>query len=135
MFSSEMRLLELCSKRQLGIREVLSILGGSHTGKMRLIKELERYGVLELNQSPSGRGRPKKLVTVSPLGVMLLENLRAINGLMIKMNDNDIRSALEQSRLRNRIVDSGIDPYERFIELNEIALNIRDSAKSSASVR
>lgn len=134
MFSSEMRLLELCSKRQLGIREVLSVLGGSHTSKTRLIKELERFGILELKQSPNGRGRPKKLVTLSPLGIMLLENLHAINGMMIKMNDNDIRSALEQLRLRNRIIDSGIDPYERFIEMNEIALNIRDSAKSSASV-
>ena len=133
MFGSEMQLLELCSKKQLGIREILTILGGSHTSKMRLIKELERFGALELTQRPNGRGRPKKIAMLSPLGVMILESLHAINGMMVKMNDNDIRTALEQLRLRNKIIDSGIDPYERFIEMNEIALNIRNSAESSTS--
>ncbi|MGB6680246.1 MAG: hypothetical protein WBF08_02835 [Candidatus Bathyarchaeia archaeon] len=128
-----MQLLELCSKKQLGIREILTILGGSHTSKMRLIKELERFGALELTQRPNGRGRPKKIAMLSPLGVMILESLHAINGMMVKMNDNDIRTALEQLRLRNKIIDSGIDPYERFIEMNEIALNIRNSAESSTS--
>jgi DNA-binding PadR family transcriptional regulator len=133
MFGSEMQLLELCSKKQLGIREILSTLGGSHTSKMRLIKELERSGSLELTQRPNGRGRPKKIATLSPLGAMMLENLHAIDGMMIKMNDNDIRTALEQLRLRNKIIDSGIDPYERFIEMNEIALSIRNSAESGTS--
>jgi DNA-binding MarR family transcriptional regulator len=134
MFGSEMQLLELCSKKQLGIREILSILGGSRTSKLRLIKELERSGSLELTQCPNGRGRPKKIVTLSPLGIMMLENLKSINDMMIKMNENDMLTVLEQLRLRNKIIDSGIDPYERFIEMNEIALNIRNSAESSASI-
>jgi hypothetical protein len=50
------------------------------------------------------------------------------------MNENDMLTVLEQLRLRNKIIDSGIDPYERFIEMNEIALNIRNSAESSASI-
>jgi DNA-binding PadR family transcriptional regulator len=101
---------------------------------LRLIKELERSGSLELTQCPNGRGRPKKIVTLSPLGIMMLENLKSINDMMIKMNENDMLTVLEQLRLRNKIIDSGIDPYERFIEMNEIALNIRNSAESSASI-
>jgi DNA-binding PadR family transcriptional regulator len=134
MFDPEMQLLELCSRRQLGVREILRVLGGSHTGNMRLIQELHRSGSLELVRSPKGRGRPKKIVTLSPLGVAILDKLRSIHKMMIKMNSNDIHTAVEQLRLRNRIIDSGVDPYERFIEMNEIALNIRHSAESSANI-
>jgi len=55
--------------------------------------------------------------------------------MMIKTNINDVRSVAYQVGLRNKMIDLGIDPYERFLELNEIALNIRDSAESSSSVR
>jgi DNA-binding PadR family transcriptional regulator len=133
MLDSEMRLLELCSRRQLGVREILTNLGGSHTGNMHLIKELERSGSLELIRSQNGRGRPKRIVTLSPLGIAMLDKLRSINEMMIKMNSNDMHTAVEQLRLRNRIVDSGLDPYERFMEMNEIVLNIRNSAELRAN--
>ena len=128
MLDSEIRLLELCSGKRLGVREILSILGGSRTSSMRLIRELERVGALELTRFPKGRGRPKKIVALSPLGRAMLDKMRLVNEMMIKMNASDIRNAVEQLRLRNRIVDSGVDPYERFIEMNELAVSIRDSA-------
>jgi len=134
MFESEIRLLELCCNNHFGVRQVLRSLGGSHTSNMRIIKEFERSGTLELTESPNGRGRPKKIVTLSPTGVVILDMLRSVNAMMLKVNENDIRSALEQVRLRKRMIAAGIDPYERFLEMNEFALNIRNSTKSDASV-
>lgn len=134
MFDSEIRLLELCSNRHLGVREMLRLLGGSHTSGMRLMKEFERCGFLEFRSCSNGRGRPRRIATLSPLGSMTLDKLRSVNEMMIKTNVNDVRSVVDQIRLRNKMIDLGINLYERFLELNEIALNIRDSAESSASI-
>ncbi len=128
MLEPELRLLELCHNNHRGIRETLSALGGCHTSSMELVKELERSGVLEFKYCRNGRGRPKKIVMLSQLGILILEKLRSADQLMIKVNSNDIRSSAAQIRLRNRIVDSGIDPYDKFIEMNELAVSIRDSA-------
>ena len=135
MFDYEIHLLGICSERQLGMREMLRTLGGSHTSNMERIRELETAGALEFAYTLNGRGRPKKIVTISPLGVTILDKLRSVNVMMIKMNKNDVRSVKEQLRLRKKIVESGIDPYEKFLEMNEVAINIRDSAQAITSIR
>jgi len=135
MFDLEIRLLELCAHERLGVRKMLGLLGGNHTSTMRLMKEFERCGFIEPVSCSSGRGRPKRIATLSPLGSVILDKLRSVNSMMIKTNINDVRSVADQVGLRNKMIDLGIDPYERFLELNEIALNIRDSAESSSSVR
>jgi len=134
MFDLEIRLLELCSHGRLGIRKMLRLLGGNHTSSMRLMKEFERCGFIEPVSCSSGRGRPRRIATLSPLGSVVLDKLRSVNNMMIKTNIYDVRSVVDQVRLRNKMIDLGIDPYEKFLELNEIALNIRDSAESSASI-
>jgi len=135
MFDQEIRLLELCSDRRLGVRKMLGLLGGNHTSSMRLMKEFERCGFIEPISCSTGRGRPRKIATLSPLGSVILDKLRSVNNMMIKTNINDVRSVAYQVRLRNKMIDLGIDPYEKFLELNEIALNIRDSAEPGASIR
>ena len=134
MFELEIRLLELCSNHCFGVRDILKGLGGSHTTNMRLIKEFEQSAVFELIESPNGRGRPKKIVTLSPTGVEILDRLRSVNAMMLKINENDVRNVLEQVKLRRRMIDAGVDPYERFLEMNELAHNIRNSTKSSATI-
>ncbi len=133
MFDSEIRLLELCSNKDFGVREILNTLRGSHTSNMRLIKELERSGVLELIRSLNGRGRPKKIVALSPLGAVVLDKLRSVNAMMLKMNENDIRNVDKQLRLWHKLIDAGVDPYKRFIEMNEFDRNIRNFAESGTS--
>jgi len=133
MFDAEIRLLAMCSERRYGVREMLENLGGSHTGNMHRLKQLESSGALEYEYTSNGRGRPKKIATLSLLGVTLLDKIRSVNEMMTKVNDNDVNSVKEQLILRKKIIDSGIDPYERFIEMNDIALNIRNSAKTIAN--
>jgi DNA-binding PadR family transcriptional regulator len=88
---------------------------------------METAGALEFRYALKGRGRPMKIATISPLGVAMLETLRSVNHMMIRINENDVRMVKDQLRLRKKILDAGIDPYERFLEMNEIALDIRDS--------
>mgnify|MGYP001083204436 CR=1 FL=1 len=131
MLDLEIQLLEFCHNNRCGIREILDSLGGSHTSRMRLIEEFEQAGVLESVQSPNGRGRPRRIVALSPLGVMVLDKLRSTNRMLIKINANDIRHVKEQLKLRNKLLDAGIDPYDRFMEMNKLALAIRDSTEPS----
>ena len=134
MFDYEINLLEICSERQFGMREMLRTLGGSHTTNMQRIRELETAGVLEFIYAMNGRGRPKKIVTISPLGLAMLDKLRSVNAMMIKINKNDVRNVKEQLRLRKKIIESGIDPYEKFLEMNDVAINIRDSAQAITDI-
>lgn len=133
MFDSEMRLLELCSNNRHSVRELLRTLGGNRTNNMRLIKDFERAGVLESTPCPNGRGRPKRIVMTSLSGSEMLEKLRSANRAMLQINENDIRSIDEQLRAWHKLIDAGVDPYQRFVEMNEFDRSIRSSVASHTS--
>jgi hypothetical protein len=97
---------------------------------MALIKQLEERSLLlsEISRKHSV-GRPKKYLRTTPIGKQFVINCNRLYDLSLRSNDNDIKKALHQAELAQRLVESGISPYARFQEINEIARNIARTAK------
>jgi DNA-binding PadR family transcriptional regulator len=97
---------------------------------MALIKQLEERSLLlpRISRNHSV-GRPRKYLHTTPLGEQFIAECKRLYDLSLRSNDNDLRKALHQAELAQRLVESGLSPYSRFQEINEIARNIARTAE------
>jgi len=65
----------------------------------------------------------------SPIGKQFVREYKHLQELSLHSNDNDVRQALYQAELAQKLVEQGVSPYERFQEVNELARNIASTAK------
>jgi len=124
-------ILSYCSETDLSVSELNRRVSGSHDKTMALIKELEERSLLlpEISRKKSV-GRPRQYLRITPIGLQFVREYKRLYDLSLRSNDNDIRKALHQVDLAQRLVDQGVSPYARFQEINEIARNIARTAKA-----
>ena len=129
-------ILSYCSETNLSVSELNRKVSGSHDKTMALIKELEERSLLlpEISRKKSV-GRPRQYLRITPIGRQFVRECKRLYDLSLRSNDNDISKALHQAELAQRLVDSGISPYARFQEINEIARNIASTAKTKQNTR
>ena len=120
----------------MSVSELVGRMGGSHDTTMELIKELKARSLL-LPETPSKRGvgRPREYLRATPIGKQFVKEYDRLSGLSLRSNENDIQKALHQAELARRLVESGIPPYVRFQEVNEIARNIASTAEINQRAR
>lgn len=129
-------LLSNCTGTALSISELTRKTPGNHEKTMELIKELKDSSLLFSKVSgETRRGRPKQLLRTSKLGQQFVEEYRRLIALPLHCSDNDIKKALHQADLAQRVVDQNISPYARFQEINELARNIANTAQISKNTR
>lgn len=129
-------ILSYCTKTDLTVTELIRKINRNHDRTMALIKELEERSLLlrEISRKHSV-GRPRQYLRTTPLGRQFLNEYNHLHDIFIRCNENDIRKALHQAKLAQGLDASGISPYERFQEINEIARNIKRTAKIKQNPR
>jgi predicted ArsR family transcriptional regulator len=129
-------ILSYCNETALSVSELARKVGGNYENTMAQLKELKKRGLLlsEISRD-KGVGRPKQLLQPASLGKRFMSEYKRLNDLSLRSSDNDLRKALNQAELARRLVESGISPYARFQEINELARNVASTAKVKRNTR
>jgi len=125
------KILSLCDGTPRSVSEIASKVGGNHGRTLATLKELYWRSLVELRiEKGQGRGRPKQLVRTTPLGRQFAEQYQRLLSLRLRSRESDIKKALHQADLAQKLRERGISPYARFREINELARNVARTAKS-----
>jgi predicted transcriptional regulator len=125
------KILSLCNGDTLSVSGIVSEVGGNHEKTIETINELCTRSLLQLQiERVKSRGRPKHLVTTTPLGRQFVDEYDRLLNLRLFSSASDIKKALHQSDLAQRLRDRGISPYARFQEINELARNIARTSQT-----
>jgi len=130
------KILACCNESELSVSDLIRKVSGNHDKTMEVIKELEARRLLQSEISGNHSvGRPRKGLRTTPIGKQFIAECNHLYDLYLRSNDNDLRKALDQTEVARRLVESGVSPYARFQEINEIARNIARTAKTEQHVR
>jgi len=123
-------ILSCCSEANLSVAELVRKVRANSDRTIALIKELEDRSLLFSETSKKHSvGRPSQIMRTSPIGKQFVREYKHLQELSLHSNDNDVRQALYQAELAQKLVEQGVSPYERFQEVNELARNIASTAK------
>ena len=123
-------ILSYCSESELSVSDLIRKVSANHDKTMALIKQLEQRSLLLPRTSRNhGVGRPRKYLRTTPIGKQFITECNHLYDLSLRSNDNDLKKALHQAELAQRLVERGLSPYARFQEINEIARNIARTAE------
>ena len=126
-----LKILSICSDSALSVSEIVLETGGNHEKTIKVLNDLRSGALVETQkEKEQGRGRPKHLVTTTPLGRRFIADYQRLLNLPLKSREPDIKKALHQAELTQKLIASGISPYARFQELNELARNIARTSKA-----
>ena len=130
------KILSYCDESELSVSDLTRKVSGNHDKTMKLIKELEERCLLlrEVSRNHSV-GRPRMYLRTTPIGKQFLAECNHLQDLFLRGNDNDFEKASRQAELAQRLIESGVSPYARFQEINEIAKNIARTAKIEQRTR
>jgi len=128
LFDERVEILKTINANPCGVRELVHKLNWKTERVISLLKTMKEEGIIEFLESHThSRGRPKKLVVASTLGIEFLETFEKCQRKIIQINHNDIKSAVHQANLAKKLEEYHVSPFQRFWELNSIALKIRNS--------
>lgn len=123
-------LLAQVAARSCGIRELIAVTGWKPARVLNTLKKLEQEGFVEFEAGlHGGRGRPKKIACLTPLGRRFLNTFGECERLRLKTNLNDVRRAVQQTEDTERLIAAGRSPYQILWELDEVVRAVRHSAK------
>ena len=140
MLDESATILKTINQNPCGVRELVGKLHWKTQRVVSLLKTMRDKGFIEFHENATPtRGRPKKIVVASTLGIELLETFEKCQRKAIQINHNDIRSAVYQANLAKKLEGYHVSSFQRFWELTSIALKVRnsftveDSAKTSSN--
>jgi DNA-binding MarR family transcriptional regulator len=124
--------LEASASAQCGVRDVVQMLTCKTSSVVSLLKEMEEERLIESRETlRSGRGRPKKVIVPTSLGLEFLEVYRRMRMMPLKARKADLERAVKDALYAERLLAFGHSPFKLFMELNMIAYNIKVSSKTS----
>jgi predicted transcriptional regulator len=127
-------ILSLCNGTTLSVCQIVRKTKGNHEKTIEVLNELYSRSLVQLRiEKGEGRGRPKHLVTTTPLGQQFLNEYKRLLNLRLQSRDPDIKKALYQAELARRFGDQGISAYARFQEINKLARNIARTSQAKQS--
>jgi hypothetical protein len=136
----KVQILETVLPAKHGIREVARELRWAPSRIVNLLREMEDEGLIigvENNSTHSSmrarRGRPKKIMTCTPLGIEFLEIYGKLKMKPLRARKEDLKHAVRDAHYTERLVTAGHSPFQLFMELNSIAHNIKVSSEASHS--
>lgn len=135
------QILETVLPAERGIREVIRELRWAPSRTVNLLKKMEDEGLIiwvENNNMRSSmrarRGRPKKIMTCTPLGIEFLETYKKLKMKPLRARKEDLEHAARDAQYTERLATAGHSPFQLFMELNNIANNIKISSETSHSL-
>ena len=118
-----------------GVREVIQKLRWKNSRVISLLETMEDERLIEFQQiMHSRRGRPKKNVIRTPLGLEFLETYRRLKMKPLRARKADLEHAVKDALYTERLVANGHSPFKLFMELNTIAHNIKISSEAPEDI-
>ncbi len=126
------KLLETAAQTPLGVRQLIKKLGWSPSHVTHLLGRMREEGLLELKPVKNAvRGRPKKTVIPTPLGLDFLETHRNLRAKLLRATRKDFERAVKDALYAERLAAKGQNLFKLLLELNQIVHNIKSSSETS----
>jgi len=126
------QVLETAVLTTCGVRDLVQTLEWKTSKVISLIRKMNEEGLINFQQAVSSRrGRPKKNLICTPLGIEFLEAYRKLKMKPLKARKEDLEHAVRDASYASRLVANGHSPFKIFMELNTIANNIKISSETS----
>ena len=108
----------------MGVREILGTLSRRAGDVINLIQELETQGLIRAERGPKGRGRPKRLMAVSELGLDYVSAYERLELRPLRGRREDLARGAEEGLHAKRIYSRGHSPFRLMLELNDFVRDI-----------
>jgi len=129
------QILQVAASGACGIRDLAHKLRWKTSTVVSLARKMNEEKLIEFQTvKHEGRGRPKKSIAYTPLGLDFLKNYRKLDMTPLKATKADLEHAAKDASYTQRLVENGHSPFELFMELNSIVRNIRNSSETHQTV-
>jgi len=118
-----------------GIRDLARTLKWKTSTLISLSKRMKEERLVEFRRDKNNkRGRPKKNIVCTPLGLDFLETYKKLKMKPLRARKQDLEHAVKDALYTNRLVENGHSPLKMFMELNTIVRNLKVSSETSQTV-
>lgn len=115
-----------------GVREIIQKLRWQPSFVISLLKKMNMEKLVEAEYTHTNkRGRPKKNLICTPLGLEFLEDYKRLKMKPIRARKEDLEHATKDALYAKRLVANGHSPFRLFMELNTFVHNIKISSEAS----
>ena len=112
-----------------GVRELIQKLRWRSSHVISLLEKMKDERLIELQRACTRkRGRPKKNITCTPLGLAFLETHKKLQTKPLRARKEDLEHAVKDALYTERLAANGHSPFKLFMELNTIAHNIKGAS-------
>jgi len=127
--------VESITSAACGIRDLARTLKWKTSTLISLSKNMNEEGLIEFQTVKyAKRGRPKKNIVCTSLGLDFLETYRKLKMKPLRARKEDLEHATRNALYTSRLVASGHSPFKMFMELNTIVYNIKKSSETHQTV-
>jgi DNA-binding MarR family transcriptional regulator len=131
----EAQILEAVASTSCGIRDLTRTLKWKTSTVISLSKKMNQERLIEFKMVKySRRGRPKKNIVCTSLGLDFLEAYRKLKMKPIRARREDLEHAAKDALYTQRLVENGHSPFKTFMELNTIVGNIKVASETNQTV-
>jgi len=124
-------ILHAAASGACGIRDLVHKLGWKTATIVSLSRKMGEERLIEFQAVRHiGRGRPKKGIVCSALGLDFLETYKKLGLKRLRARKADLERAVKDASYTQRLVENGHAPFELFMELNAIVRSVRDSSEA-----
>lgn len=124
------RILKIAYSDLCGVKEVVQKIDLRTSNALSLLEKMSEEGLINLENRHSERGRPRKIVKLTALGYEFLQAYEKLKAKSLKSRKSDLKHAADDALYTRRLAEKGHSPFALFMELNNIASNIKGSAKA-----
>ena len=124
-------ILNTVTSAPCGVRELIQKLRWRSSHVISLLKKMKDERLIELQCARTRkRGRPKKNITCTPLGLAFLETHKKLQTKPLRARKEDLEHAVKDALYTERLAANGHSPFKLFMELNTIAHNIKVASEA-----
>jgi len=129
------QILEAATSLPCGIRDLALTLKWKTSTVISLSKKMNDERLIEFQAvKHAKRGRPKKTMVCTPLGLDFLETYKRLRMKPLRARKQDLEHAVKDALYTQRLVNRGHSPFKLFMELNTIVYNIKKSSETNQTV-
>jgi DNA-binding MarR family transcriptional regulator len=124
----EVEVLFIVKKDPVGVRELSRIMRRRTQAVVSAIRRMSAAGLVDVRpEETRRRGRPRLVVSATPLGDDYLDAYNRLRTKPLRSNRNDLAKAKRDAEYVNRLITRGKEPYDAFLELNDLVRDRGDS--------
>ena len=128
MIDASIKILQTINPHQYGVRELASEIKCRPESVIENLKQMEEEGLITIQfKSLNKRGRPKKIPTITELGVEYLRSYDEMQSKKLKARKNDFISVRRDLERKHRLTEKSKSTHDIFFELREALVAIRNS--------